>query len=105
MKMILGFLAQKFGFSCGSRNSRSFIDGWFLGAGLTFKSWSWESRPFGRHEFKIGLVIHSRKDFKFGFSYTKYHSRIGRAFAFIYGVFFISHFEFKHEKTANKHQI
>lgn len=72
MKKILGFLAQKIGFSCWTGNSRAFIDGWFLGTGITVKTWSWESRAFGRYEWKIGIVLHTRKDFKFGLSYTEY---------------------------------
>lgn len=92
MKKILGFLAQKIGLSCGSRNSRSFIDGWFLGAGITVKAWVWESRPIGRYEWKFGVAIHSRKDFKFGLSHVEYDCRIGRVFAFGYGAFVISHY-------------
>lgn len=92
MKKILGFLAQKVGLSCGSSNSRAFIDGWFLGAGITVKTCSWESRAFGRYEWKIGIVLHTRKDFKFGGSRAEYDCRLGRVFAFGYGAVVISHY-------------
>lgn len=92
MKKILGFLAQKIGCSCSSRNSRAFIDGWFLGAGITVKAWVWESRPIGRDEFKFGVSIHSRKDFLFGVSHVKSDCRVGRVFAFGYGAIIISHY-------------
>jgi len=85
-------LIQKMGFSFGSGNSRSFIDGWFLGAGITVKTWTWQSRAFGRHEWKIGIVLHSRKDFKFGFSYAEYDCLLGRVFAFGYGAIVISNY-------------
>lgn len=92
MKKVLGFLSQKIGLSCSSGNSRAFIDGWFLGAGITLKTWSWQSRAFGRHEWKIGIVLHSRKDFNFGFSYAEYDCRFGRIFAFGYGAVVISYY-------------
>jgi len=102
MKKLIGFLAQKIGFSCGSSNSRSFIDGWFLGSGITVKTWTWESPAFGRYEWKVSLVLHTRKDFKFGFSIVEYdcrksineqrRSKIGRVFAFGYGAIVISNY-------------
>lgn len=92
MKSLLGFIAQKIGLSCSSSNSRAFIDGWFLGSGITVKAWSWESKPYGKYEWKIAVIIHSRKDFKFGFSYSEYDCRIGKVFSFWYGAIVISHY-------------
>lgn len=92
MKKLLGFIAQKIGLSCSSSNSRAFIDGWFLGSGITVKAWTWESRPYGKYDWKIGFVIHSRKDFKFGFSHVEYDCRIGQVFSFWYGAIVISHY-------------
>jgi len=92
MKKLLGFIAQKIGLSCSSSNSRNFIDGWFLGSGITVKAWSWQSRSFGKYEWKIGIAIHSRKDFKFGFSHVEYDCRIGWVFSFGYGAIIISHY-------------
>jgi len=92
MKKVFGFIAQKMGLSCSSLNSRAFIDGWFLGSGILVKTWIWETRPLGKYEYKLGLVIHSRKDFKFGFSHAEYDCRIGMVFSFGYGAIVISHF-------------
>ncbi len=92
MKKIFGFLAQKIGFACSISNSQSFVDGWFLGAGITVKKWAWETRPFGKYEWRYSLVIHTRKDFKFGFSYTEYDCRNGKVFSFWYGAIIISHY-------------
>ena len=89
---IIGFISQKIGFSCSSRNSRDFIEGWFLGTGTTVKAWRFESRPFGKIEFKFGFAVHTRKDFKFGFFKVRYDFRIGFVFAFGYGAFVLSYY-------------
>jgi hypothetical protein len=93
MKKILGFIAQKIGMPCSSRNSRAFIEGWLLGAWVTVKAWAWRSPAFGRREWRIGVAIHTRKDFKFGFFLTKYHYRVdreGAVFSFGYGSIVLS---------------
>lgn len=92
MKKIIGFIAQKIGFGCGSHNSREFVDGWFLGAGITVNAWLWESCAIGRHKWKVAIVLHTRKDFKVGLSYAEYDCRVGRVFSFGYGAFVISHY-------------
>lgn len=89
---ILGFLFAKIGLSCSSTYGRSFIDGWFLGAGIKVAAWAWQSKAWGKYEYRLGLVLHTRPDFKFGHSFVEYDCRVGRVFSFWYGAIIISHY-------------
>ena len=91
MKKILGFIAQKIGFSCNSSYSRAFIDGWFLGAGIMVKRWVLESQSFGKYSYRVGVVISSRCDFVFGLVITEYNARTAHVFMMWYVAIVLSH--------------
>lgn len=78
------------GFSCSMLSKRSYIEGWFLGAGIGVKHWTIKTRPLFKRGYKVGFYIQTRSDLKYGFKINEQDGLKWYALFFGFGFFFIS---------------
>jgi len=86
ISIILGYLSAKFGFSCSSSNTETFIRGWFLGSGISAKTYSYIGCKFFKNDLQFFFTIKTRKDFTFGLKTHFYDCRKSVVFSFGYGL-------------------
>jgi hypothetical protein len=97
MKTVLGYIFGKLNIPCSSRYSKEFCDGWFLGAGLLVRDWSYFTNGFdwfGRRDVVFFIMIVTRKSWKYGYhSYGGLHKKNVKFLSFGYMVFGFSYYK------------